>query len=128
MTQRKTSKLVLVVDDDQDIREAISEALEDDGVSSTTASDGKAALECLRNGTKPCVILLDMMMPVMDGWRFRELQRDDPALANIPVIVLTAHADAASTAERMGAAGYLKKPIRLGELYDAVSRFCEESY
>src|SRR5690349_16993945 len=81
---------VLVVDDDADIRETVSLILEDEGYEVQSAQDGAAALGVLRAGPLPDVILLDLMMPVMNGWQFREQQTRDPRLAAIPVVVLSA--------------------------------------
>src|SRR5688500_17713436 len=101
---------VLVVEDDEGIREALCDLLATEGFDVTSAVHGADALEKLRgNGEKPNVILLDLMMPVMDGWAFRAEQRRDPALAAIPVVVITASrsADVASLEPR----AFLKKPI-----------------
>src|SRR5205085_12014163 len=85
---------VLVVEDDHDVREALVEALEASDYHPMAAANGSEALQRLRSGSEPpCVILLDVMMPVMDGREFREEQRRDPALAEIPVVVLSAHGD-----------------------------------
>ena len=89
------------------------------------APNGAAALDELRAAERaPCMILLDMMMPVMDGREFRAQQREDPSLREIPVVVLSAHADAASYAAQMDAEGYLRKPIDLRALLETVERFC----
>jgi len=64
-------------------------------------------------------------MPVMDGWEFRQRQQADPQLAKIPVVVLTAHADAEEAAAEMGASGYLRKPVSLRQLLSTVRRFCD---
>ena len=77
---------VLIVDDDRDIREALGEILADDGFAVEAAWNGETALDRLEAGFRPDVIILDLMMPVMDGLTFRELQRKHPALANIPVV------------------------------------------
>ena len=82
---------VLVVDDDTDLRQALCELLEDEGYRVRTAPNGAAALALLRaQPTLPQLNLLDRMIPVMDGWQFREAQRADPRLSHIPVVVLTA--------------------------------------
>jgi CheY-like chemotaxis protein len=82
---------VLVVDDDADLRQALCELLEEEGYRVQAAQDGAAALALLRaSPTLPQLVLLDLMMPVMDGWQFREAQRADPRLSRIPVVVLTA--------------------------------------
>jgi CheY-like chemotaxis protein len=117
--------LVMVVEDDRDVREALVEALQDHAYQPVEVANGKEAIERLRTGgQRPCVILLDMMMPVMDGWQFRAIQRTDPDLDAIPVVVLSAHADVAEAADRMGVAACLRKPVTLEALLEIVDRFC----
>ena len=126
MTSTRCDKTVLIVDDDDDVRNAVAEVLEDGNYRSLRAANGAAALEQLRSATpRPCVILLDVMMPVMDGHEFRALQQSDEALREIPVVVLSAHADAKRSAAGMAAAAFLKKPIDLSELLQIVRQFCE---
>ena len=81
---------VLIVEDDDEIRAGMEQLLDTAGYASVSASNGKDALELLRRGVRVKAILLDLMMPVMDGWAFRREQLRDPVLANIPVIVLSA--------------------------------------
>lgn len=111
---------IMVVEDDEGIREALCDLLDTEGFSVTSAVHGADALIKLRddNAERPDVILLDLMMPVMDGWSFRAEQRDDPALSEIPVIVITAsrQADVASLAPK----AFLKKPIDFDELLKAI--------
>ncbi|TMQ06545.1 MAG: response regulator [Deltaproteobacteria bacterium] len=117
---------VLIVDDDTDIRETIEEVLADNDFPASGAENGAVALERLRSDVKPpCVILLDMMMPVMDGRTFRLAQRDDPALSNIPVVVLTAHASGERSARELQVDGFLRKPVDLETLLDVIRRYCE---
>lgn len=119
------SHRVLVVDDDPDIREAMIEVLEEHGHAATGVGNGNEALEHLRaNPVHPCLILLDLMMPVMDGRQFREEQMRDPALSPIPVIVISAFRDVQQTAEKMQVAAHVKKPVSLRELVQLVERFC----
>lgn len=114
---------VLIVEDDDDIRETLLEVLEDNGFEPSCAANGAEALTLLRDREdKPHVILLDMMMPVLDGWGFRNAQLADPALRGIPVIVLTAHASIEETAAALGATGFLRKPVRLDPLIEAIRR------
>lgn len=114
---------VLIIEDDDDIRETLFEVLEDNGFEPSAAANGAEALALLRSAAaKPNVILLDMMMPVLDGWGFRSAQLADPALSEIPVIVLTAHASIEETARTLGATGFLRKPVRLDPLLDAIRR------
>src|SRR5690242_7123757 len=97
------SRTLLVVEDDADVREALIEVLADHGYFALAAANGREALEILRaEGPRPSVILLDIMMPVMDGQQFRAAQLEDPELAAIPVIVLSAHAKVADLMKQMG--------------------------
>ncbi len=128
MEAEGANRLVMIVEDDRDVRDSVREALEDHGYQTIGASQGKEALELLRSSAaKPCIILLDMMMPVMDGWAFRKAQTADPAISSIPVIVLTAHSSASDTARDMGAVGFLRKPVTLQELLTAVKQECPDA-
>jgi CheY-like chemotaxis protein len=114
---------VLIVDDDADIRESIGGALEDEGYRVAGASNGKEALRLLKAASpRPGLILLDMMMPEMDGWAFRAEQRKDPELAGIPVLVFTAYGSPKDVARQLQAAGFVRKPLRLEELLSSVAR------
>ena len=116
---------VLVVDDDVAILEMIRLVLEGSGHCVATARDGVEALTRLRSDApKPCLILLDLMMPRMNGWDFRAEQVRDPKLAEIPVCVLTGDRDAAGKAAALGVAGYHDKPIDLDSLLETVARYC----
>ena len=116
---------VLVVEDDIDILRAVVQVLEDEGYAVRAAENGSVALAALREpgAARPCVILLDLMMPVMDGWAFRAEQLRDPAVSDIPVIVLTADGAAAQKIGLMHAAGALRKPVELLTLLDAIQPF-----
>ena len=114
-------KTILVVDDDQDIRDTLTELLVDEGYAVVSAAHGGEALSTLRREPRPDLILLDLMMPVMDGWQFRAEQSRDPAIADIPVVVVSATGKDDKVA-KLGAAQLLKKPIRLEDLLDAVER------
>jgi CheY-like chemotaxis protein len=108
---------VLVVDDDSRIRDAFEAALGDVGCEVATAEHGRAALEHLRSGEPPPdVIILDLIMPEMDGYQFRAEQKQDPALASIPVVVVTA----AGLARPLDAAKVLRKPIDLEVLLEVL--------
>jgi CheY-like chemotaxis protein len=117
---------VLVIEDDADILRAVVQVLEDEGYPVRAAENGRVALAALREpgARPPCVILLDLMMPIMDGWQFRAEQRKDPNLAGIPIVVLSAHGSVPQHAAALEAAMYLKKPIDLDLLLDTVKRFC----
>ena len=126
-----TSKLevrgrVLIVEDDTDLRETLSQILTDEGYRVWSVEHGKAALDCLRDGSKPCLILLDLTMPVMNGWQFRAEQREDPDLAEIPVVVISAGANLAAQVVPLGIQDYIRKPIQLGQLLATVGRYCGE--
>ncbi len=113
---------LLLIEDDYDVREALTEVLRDAGYSVVWASDGADAMRALRGGLRPAAILLDLMMPVMDGFQFRAEQESDPALADIPVIVVTADRTIDRDARELHAAGRLTKPARLDEVLAVVSR------
>ncbi len=107
-------RTVLVVDDDELVREALSLALELEGYDTVRAADGIDALLALRTGARPDVILLDLEMPVMPGWEFRERQLADPALADIPVVVVS------SSLRQVSADRRLRKPFDLDVLLRTV--------
>jgi len=110
---------VLIVDDDEALRAVIAEALGDEGLTVSCSANGLEALKVLRSGLRPDVILLDLMMPVMDGWSFREEQSRDAALAAIPVVVVTA---AQWLHKPIDARAILRKPFRLDELLGVMRR------
>lgn len=108
---------ILIVDDDRDIRETLKELVEQEGFAAICAENGEDALAELRNGgVLPCVILLDLTMPVMDGFAFRAAQLADPALAAVPVVVMTADGNLEDKRKRIGAEHALKKPMEVDEL------------
>jgi CheY-like chemotaxis protein len=119
------SRLILVVDDDPDIRDTLSEVLSEQGFEVRTAPNGREALRALRHGLSPALILLDVMMPVMDGWQFRAEQLRAPELASIPVVLLSAHSNVRDMADRTKASGVLKKPLRLKDLLAMLKRALE---
>jgi two-component system response regulator MprA len=88
-----------------------------------TASNGAEALRLLRSGARPRLVVLDLMMPVMNGWEFRAEQMGDPSLAQIPVVIMTGFGGAAEKATKLGAAGSLRKPIDVDTLFAMVRRF-----
>jgi two-component system, chemotaxis family, chemotaxis protein CheY len=119
--QHPGAHVVLVVDDDPDILEALSEILEAEGFEIRRARNGKEALERLEP-EPPQLILLDLMMPVMDGWEFAQRMRQKPQVAKIPIIVLSADRNVGSKATDIGAVGHLAKPFELNDLLDMVRR------
>jgi CheY-like chemotaxis protein len=114
---------VLVVEDDPDIQQVLKFALEMAGYPVETAGDGAEAMRRLQ-AAPPCLILLDLMMPVMDGWQFRAEQQRDPALAAIPVVVISADGRVPQKAASLGAAAYLRKPLDFDALVEVVRRHC----
>jgi CheY-like chemotaxis protein len=115
--------LVLVVDDDRDIRDSLIEALQDHGFHASGASNGVEALAMLRTSPRPCLILLDLMMPVMDGRGFREEQLKNPAWADIPVVVISAYSNVEAQAQELATA-FVRKPVSTRPLIDVVRRYC----
>lgn len=121
------SHTILVIEDEDMIRDSLVEFLEDSGYAAVGATDGESALAFLKSARPtPSLILLDLLMPVLDGKEFRERQLSDPALASIPVIVLTAYRDAAKNARELQVGDYLSKPLRLPALLDLVQRHCPQ--
>lgn len=114
---------VLVVDDDAEIREGISELLRDEGFEVVTAENGRAALDTLQGRRDIRVILLDLLMPVMDGATFRAHQLADRSIAQIPFIMLTANYDYADRAESLGAVACFRKPVKPSALLRALEQF-----
>jgi CheY-like chemotaxis protein len=113
---------ILVVEDNDDVREMMALTLELEGHKVATAVNGLDALDKLHQGTKPCVILLDLMMPVMNGWEFRRALQREPELRDVPVVVVSA-----ATGEMMrrtDAAAYLPKPLDMDELLHVVGDVC----
>ncbi len=111
---------ILVVEDDADIREDLAELLRDEGYDVATAVNGEDGLALLRREASVGLILLDLMMPVMDGWQFREAQLADPALASVPIIVLSADGDTPRKASALRANAYLTKPFALPRLLTTI--------
>ena len=115
---------ILVIEDDSDIREDLAELLRDQGYRVATARDGAEALEYLRSEA-PCLILLDLMMPVMDGWEFRRRMLADDRVAHVPTVLLTGAAEPEEHAATLNVADVMTKPIRLDRLYATVDRYCD---
>ena len=116
---------ILIVDDDDDIRELLAEVLEDEGYRVATARNGLDALTQLRaGGARPSMILLDLMMPVMNGFQFLEAFRRDPALSPIPIAVVSAHGGLGPAERAAIAAPILAKPLALPRLLEVVGELC----
>lgn len=112
---------VLIVEDDEDIRAAMAELLESEGFEVSVASNGQEGLEVLGQMSLPCVVLLDLMMPVMNGEDFLRHMRQDPTFNVVPVIIVTA----SGRAPLPGTQGFLKKPFEMNELFATVSAHCQ---
>jgi CheY-like chemotaxis protein len=117
-----TSPTIFIVEDDVDTREMLEKFLELEGYQVETAANGRQELDRLNHGLRASVIVLDLMMPVMDGWQFRAEQRRDAALASIPVIVVSASGK--ERLRRIDADSYLSKPVDLEELLEKITECC----
>ena len=124
-TARGEARRILIVEDDPATLETIANVLEAEGYEVSTATDGRAALDQLNQTIAPDVILLDLRMPVMDGWSFRIAQRRSSTLAPIPVIAMSA--DGTSPAAAISADAFLKKPLDMPELLGTIERVVAES-
>lgn len=118
--------VILVVDDDRDIRQSLADVLEGEGYTVVAVADGKAALERLRDDKAPAAILLDVMMPVMNGVQFRVEQRARQEIRDIPTVVMSALSvdQVKAMGLAMDGAHYLRKPVELGELLRVVALCC----
>lgn len=114
---------ILVIEDDFDIRDTMTQILEAEGYAVVGAANGQEALDHLHRADRPRLILLDLMMPVMNGWQFRTEQQRDPELASIPVVVISADASIHQKATSIQADGFLKKPLQLEALLATVQRY-----
>jgi CheY-like chemotaxis protein len=114
---------ILLVEDDLDVREALAETLRDEGYGVECASDGEQALVYLRGGGRPGLILLDLMMPRMSGSEFRMVQKVDPRLRDVPVVLLSADGRMEEKARALETHGAIRKPIDLDELLTTIARF-----
>jgi CheY-like chemotaxis protein len=113
--------MVLIIDDDDDLRDSLRDLLQRRGYRVETAEHGQAALAVLAARGVPCVVLLDLAMPVMDGWQFLSAVQADAALATIPIVIASAHG---ATHAPAGVAGVLRKPFDLDRLLQVVARHC----
>jgi CheY-like chemotaxis protein len=115
---------VLVVEDDEDSRDILRDLLEANGYPVMTAKNGKDALDRLKSFAAPCLILLDLRMPVMDGWTFRERMLADPLLATIPVVAVSAAHPTERARRPLPFTSYIEKPFEFDLLLRTVRRFC----
>ena len=115
---------VLIVEDDRDTREMLGRFLELEGFDVHTAANGELALRVLQDEEPPSVIILDLMMPVMNGWQFRLAQQSDPNLSQIPVVVVTA-AGVREDIPAISADGWLSKPVDFDRLLATIGPLCQ---
>jgi CheY-like chemotaxis protein len=117
-------KTIVVVEDDDGIRETMAALLEDEGFRVVQAENGEQGLAALRRHPGACLVLLDLWMPVMNGWQMMEAVRAEPSLASLPVVVISA---AGEVPPPEGAVAFLKKPVRLETLLEAVATHCRHA-
>ncbi len=117
-------KIILIVDDDDGFRTVVTEILQEFGYHVLCAENGLEALALLRRGLRPCLILLDLMMPEMNGWEFLDSRRQEPALAHIPVAILSGVDRLEAKADALGVCTLLSKPVELNTLLEVVARNC----
>ncbi|HXG54024.1 MAG TPA: response regulator [Vicinamibacterales bacterium] len=113
---------VLVIEDNDDVRDMMAVTLEMEGHEVMATANGRDALELLRGGAVPCVILLDLMMPVMNGWEFNAALNADPKFKDLPVVVISAAGAEIPPLSRVAA--YMSKPIDIDMLLDVVDDLC----
>jgi len=118
---------ILLVEDDFDVREALAEALRDEGYVVECVGDGEQALEYLHSAALPGLILLDLMMPRMSGSEFRMIQKVDPRFSDVPVVLLTADARMEEKARALETQGAIRKPIDLDELLSTIQSFSKKA-
>jgi CheY-like chemotaxis protein len=123
-TRNYPDKRLLLIDDDIASREMLSLVLASEGYRVATAANGAEGLNRLHDSDRPCLILLDLNMPVMDGPTFCERRRGEQQLTGIPVVVMSSAGDVAEKAAALGASHYLQKPVDTGELLDTVRHCC----
>lgn len=116
---------VLVVEDDESIRDVFRLALEMEGYHVRTAGNGEEALNVLQSQPNPCLILLDLMMPVMNGWDFADIVKKTPSLASIPIVVVTAFSEMSNGIKALE---FIKKPVELKKLLATVRQTCGHSH
>lgn len=114
---------ILLIDDDRDVRESMKSVLEIQGYHVVTAVNGLEGVEKLKALDKlPCVILLDLMMPDVNGWQFLDMQSADPKLRDVPVVICSAYMETAKSIRTVD--GFIPKPVQLNSLLGAVKAFC----
>jgi len=115
---------LLLVEDDAGMQEVLRALLESEGYEVTTAVDGEEALDLLRDGTAPSLIVLDLMLPRMDGFQFRALQRANPAWADIPVVVYSGIDRLHERVRALEPSAWFEKPVDPDSLLGAIEKYC----
>ena len=115
-------KKILVVEDDRDIQTVVVQLLESEGFETICANNGREALQVLKDDTQnlPDLIILDLMMPIMDGFEFREEQKRDPRIANVPIVIMSADGNVEPKKHKIDAKAYIKKPLDIDDLIELV--------
>lgn len=117
-----TSGPLLLVEDDPDLRMTVAELLRDHGLEVAEAGNGLEAIAWMNAHPNPALIVLDLMMPKMDGLQFRAVQLADPSWARVPVVLMTASTVGQSVLEATGAAAVIRKPVTADELFSVMNR------
>jgi len=115
---------VLLVEDDVGLRRSLVDLVEAEGHAALSAGNGFEAVELLRHASKPSLILLDLMMPVMNGWAFLKYRNEHPVLFDVPVVVTTAWNEVPGEADAIGVQGYLRKPLVPSEVTEIIRQYC----
>jgi CheY-like chemotaxis protein len=115
---------VLVVEDDPALRNAMGDLLGEEGIPATCAENGQVGLDLLRAGARPCLVLLDLQMPFVDGLTFRRRQLEDPRIAGIPVVVMTGQPSQEGEAKSLGVSFFMRKPVAPAGVVGVVERYC----
>ena len=115
--------MIVVAEDDRDLREIVCEVLETHGYAVAAASNGAEALRLVRENQRVCLVLLDLMMPVMSGYEFLQIRQREPELATVPVVVMSARWEAA---EQEVTGEFLRKPLSTTQLLGAAARYCND--
>ena len=118
---------VLIIDDEPDVRELFQDILKAAGFDAVVAESGAEGLAVLRSDPQIRVVLLDLLMPEMDGWRFRHHQLSHPQFAAIPTVIVTGAPLGGAAHDQLQAAAYLSKPVPREQLIGAVAKYCERS-
>lgn len=120
------NKKVFVVEDDQDIREALTELLESEGYDVTTAENGQVGIDKLSAASQlPNLILLDLMMPVKDGFQFFAEKTAHPILSSVPVVIMSADRHILDKQKKLQAKAYIKKPVDIDHILKVVDEHCQ---